>query len=49
MLMALGGGGKSSAYAQGSHGVATVQTMAKANGFSANPLPLGDGFPVNRT
>ncbi|MCH4194048.1 MAG: hypothetical protein LKJ78_00405 [Serratia liquefaciens] len=49
MLMALGGGGKSSAQAYGSHGVATVHSTANANGFSPNPLRLGDGILVNGT
>ncbi|EKF64749.1 hypothetical protein B194_2234 [Serratia plymuthica A30] len=48
MLMALGGGGKSSACASGAHGVATAHSMANANGFSPNPLLLSDGVPVNR-
>lgn len=47
--MALGGGGKSSAQASGSHGVATAHSTANANGFSPNPLRLGDGILVNGT
>ncbi|MCS4265248.1 MULTISPECIES: hypothetical protein [Serratia] len=49
MLMALGGGGKSSAQAYGDHGVATAQSTAKANGLSPNPLRLGDAILVNGT